>query len=722
MKNNKICLINLALDIGGTQRYIADLANFLSANGYIVHILLLSRTPVSFQLDERVNIIQPGFLMQRSAKGKLFYSIKLMQYIRHTLKTISPFVILNASSPSFILMATAWLKYPMYLSIRCNPLHTKLVEGYNVPFVIRRFLYKRAKGIVAQTDFAARVLRKQFGEKKIITIPNYIRQLPNLDLAKKNQVVSVGRLIKSKGFDYLLKSFASAEKKADWKLVIVGDGPERANLETLAVSLGIKEKVLFAGAQNDVNIYLQQSEIFAFTSLYEGFPNALLEAMATPLPCISFNCDAGPADIIDEGKNGFLIPLKDVHAFTEKLSLLMQDEALRANFSTEALKIRQKNSLEKIGASYLNFIFKEKGGLPGQLKGKNIFFYNAIPMPHSLLIHNKLLSLECRVNFWYYKGLTALYPWNRIDGADRYNIFKGKFQDIKKVFTQFRSADFAIITGWHTYMHLVLILTATATGKNFALWVDIDQEEISWFKKMRNKLLLKMAPYLFVTGENGFDILNKQYGIKKSKMIDFPYLGAEFNESMVMKINEERRAVVEQGGNIRLLISNRFIERKGYGVIVEMLQLLDDNIRSQFEILILGIGPEFEFYKKQISAVAKNVHFYQWVEYDVYLDHVMHCDIYLHASLNEPFGIPPNDAMSCGKLVIASSGVISSLGRVSSGTNGFIYEKNNPAELARILTFAANNRDKIYSIGNHALETSKKFTPEYNIRNLETVL
>ncbi|MDN3658887.1 glycosyltransferase [Ferruginibacter paludis] len=355
MKDNKVCLINLALDIGGAQRHTADLANFLAENDCQVSIILLSKAPVCFKLSSDINLIEPDFKMQRSVKGKLVHMTRLIRYIRKSLKMVDPGVIFNASSPSFLLAATVGLNYPMYLTIRCNPLYTKLIESFSVPLIIRKILYRRLKGIIAQTNFAAYILDRQFSTNAIIVIPNYIRPLPTLRVAKKNQIVSVGRLIKSKGFDYLLRAFALI-KNADWKLMIVGDGPESSNLKQLAVSLAIEENVVFTGAKNDVNQCLQESKIFAFTSLSEGFPNALMEAMATPLACISFNCDAGPADIIEDGKSGFLITPKDINAFAEKLSVLMNDEMLRTVFMEEAYKITVKNSLEKIGKRYLDLI------------------------------------------------------------------------------------------------------------------------------------------------------------------------------------------------------------------------------------------------------------------------------------------------------------------------------------------------------------------------------
>ena len=359
LTKKKICLINLDLNVGGAQRYMADMANFLANKGYGVHIILLNNSPIFFDVDSSVTIVQPQFAMKKNAAGKIKFMLQLLGYIRQSLKKINPAVILNTASPAFILFATLGFKHSIYLSIRCNPENTRLIESFHIPLFIRRWLYKRTKGIVAQTSFAAKVLTAQMKHPNIITIPNPLRKLTVFNTPKKNQIISVGRLIKSKGFDYLIKSFAEA-KIAGWQLLIVGDGPERENLEQLCNSLGVAAAVELVGSKDNVDELLQESKIFAFASLSEGFPNALLEAMGTPLPCISFDCHSGPADMIEDGVNGMLVPLKNTAMFTHKLGLLMQDENLRSKLMAQAIKTREKYAAEKIGEDYLRLVFENE--------------------------------------------------------------------------------------------------------------------------------------------------------------------------------------------------------------------------------------------------------------------------------------------------------------------------------------------------------------------------
>ncbi len=108
----------------------------------------------------------------------------------------------------------------------------------------------------------------------------------------------------------------------------------------------------------DVDELLNRSSIFAFPSILEGFPNALSEAMASGLPCVSFNCDTGPSDLINDGKNGYLVDVGDIDMFSLRLRNLMESESLRANIALEAIKIREQFHISKISNLFLDFLDK----------------------------------------------------------------------------------------------------------------------------------------------------------------------------------------------------------------------------------------------------------------------------------------------------------------------------------------------------------------------------
>jgi GalNAc-alpha-(1->4)-GalNAc-alpha-(1->3)-diNAcBac-PP-undecaprenol alpha-1,4-N-acetyl-D-galactosaminyltransferase len=161
-----------------------------------------------------------------------------------------------------------------------------------------------------------------------------------------------------KGQNSLIEAFSKIDDKT-WKLQILGDGPLRKDLEELAKKLNCENRVEFLGFKKEVDFFLSKAQIFAFTSIIEGYPNALIEGMANGLAPISFDCKAGPSDIIQNDINGFLIPINDVILFAEKLNILVNNEDLRSIFQEQALKVLQTNNLQIIANQYQEFLFLE---------------------------------------------------------------------------------------------------------------------------------------------------------------------------------------------------------------------------------------------------------------------------------------------------------------------------------------------------------------------------
>lgn len=352
----KVVLINYTLNFGGAERYISQIANFLSKKDIEVFIILLDNSPIDYDLEKGITVIQPSKDRPLGKWKKILYFIYIFKYIRVTVRSLNPTIIINTAFPIFILSAIGNM-FPVVISIRCDPKKTGLIEGFKISNTIRKFFYKRAKVIIAQTEYAKSVLFEQFKHKKIITIPNFLNDFKDLEVQRVNEILCVGRLVKSKGQDYLLRAFSMIDNK-DWKLILVGDGPEKSNLEELSHSLGLSDRVSFVGNQKEVNAYYQRAKIFAFPSLTEGFPNVLLEAMASGLACISFNCVSGPSEIIDDRNNGFLVEVGDIKDLSEKINLIINDEVFRDSISEQAINVRDKYNIENIGKQYLNIISK----------------------------------------------------------------------------------------------------------------------------------------------------------------------------------------------------------------------------------------------------------------------------------------------------------------------------------------------------------------------------
>jgi glycosyltransferase involved in cell wall biosynthesis len=164
----------------------------------------------------------------------------------------------------------------------------------------------------------------------------------------------MGRLAPQKGFDLLIRAFASiAGQFKDWRVVILGDGPDRYQLAGLARSLWVERQVTFAGYQSDPLAWLRHASLFVLSSRYEGFPNALLEAMQCGLPVIAFDCASGPSEIVRHGTDGLLVPPEDVPALAEAMSRMAGNEELRRSLAQRATEVADRFPPGKIYASWL---------------------------------------------------------------------------------------------------------------------------------------------------------------------------------------------------------------------------------------------------------------------------------------------------------------------------------------------------------------------------------
>lgn len=224
--------------------------------------------------------------------------------------------------------------------------------------------YPLAHRVVVQSHRSIELLRRRYRFSRFEVLPNPV-DIPARASAieqRQNRVLNVGTLGGKKNQEALISAFASTRPGTPWSLEFVGDGPHRNALEKLREKLKLKDSVHFLGQRSDVNEMLQGSPIFAFTSLTEGFPNALAEAMAAGCACISYDCPTGPSELIEHGVNGFLVEPGNEAEYTRLLQELMERPDLCTMFSRNA---RSSMSRFETGAvmSRLEEMIKEAVGL-----------------------------------------------------------------------------------------------------------------------------------------------------------------------------------------------------------------------------------------------------------------------------------------------------------------------------------------------------------------------
>jgi glycosyltransferase involved in cell wall biosynthesis len=349
--NKHICFVIPSLSAGGAERVVSILANYLVSINYSVSIVCLKNETI-YPINKGVDIIFPDFEIPRNL-GTL---IKVVRYYRKTIKRIEPDVILSFLEfyNEITMLSLLGIKKKIYLFDRNNPY---LKEQNIIQAILRKYLYPKANGVIVQTKRALEFIKHNKLNANIFVFPNPISEISSDWNPGSNKIITcVGRMETQKNQKFLIKIFSELPYE-EWMLQFVGDGSLRHELEEYVKTLHLEDKVKFLGTRKDVQNILSKSTIFAFPSLWEGFPNALLEAMAVGVPSISNNCNTGPSELIQDGVNGFLVDIGDEKEFKNKLHILMQDKEKSKDFSSQSQKVKQQYSIEILVNKLLQMVF-----------------------------------------------------------------------------------------------------------------------------------------------------------------------------------------------------------------------------------------------------------------------------------------------------------------------------------------------------------------------------
>jgi glycosyltransferase involved in cell wall biosynthesis len=345
----KIAIVISTPEMGGAQRVAINLARWINDNTETECIVVSLQDAVR----EAYNVNELPYF---SLKGK------------HLIKGLIDFinknkieVLLTMGVPLSIYTVPACLitKTKNIISERNDPSH---FAGKTTTKIVSRFLMKNAAGYVFQTTGAKEYYADSIKRRSVI-IPNPLFSVENMPNEvfrgeRKKTIVSVGRLNKQKNQDMLIEAFSEIVKTHPaYNLVIWGDGPEKDSLAKRINELELTEKVLLPGTTKDVAQEIYDNSIFVLSSDFEGMPNALIEAMALGLPCISTDCPCGgPKDLIEHGKNGFLIRVGDTEDLIHHLNLLIENPDISNNAGVNAFHIRNKLNSDRICKEWYEYI------------------------------------------------------------------------------------------------------------------------------------------------------------------------------------------------------------------------------------------------------------------------------------------------------------------------------------------------------------------------------
>ena len=219
--------------------------------------------------------------------------------------------------------------------------------------------FRNSDGIVFQTERARQCFPSDIAEKGIVisnAVGNELVFQVNVPEKKRKAITAAGRLTKQKDYPTLLKAFDIFHTHhQDYILEIFGDGEDKEKLCKMPNDMGLQECVLFKGAVKDALFHIASSSCYVMSSIYEGMPNALMEALAIGVPCISTDCPFGPAELVCDGENGLLVPMKDEVALAEAMCKMIEDTVFAEKCAKNAKKILIDKSVEEISQKYLDY-------------------------------------------------------------------------------------------------------------------------------------------------------------------------------------------------------------------------------------------------------------------------------------------------------------------------------------------------------------------------------
>ena len=364
-----ICLGSLSR--GGAERVALGVAAELIKRGSEVTVATTFISEDEYPVPDGVKRIVSGLEPEEEEKGpagRIINISRRIKKIRRIFGEIRPDLILSFIGKNNImaLIAAKPLGIPVAVSVRADP---AMEYDTAILKLLADITFPRAAGVIFQTEEAKRSFPPAV-RKKAVILPNLIRdEFLNTPLCpdeeRKRIIVNVGRLDPNKNQVLIMRAFHRSgvwQGKEGWKLLICGDGEDREKLAALSRELGLEKNVDLAGSVKDVAGRIRDAEIFVLASLQEGMPNALIEAMALGLCPVSTDCPCGgPAELIDNGTNGLLIPLSDDEKLETELSeafrKLADDAAYRRSLGSHAARdIRELFDTQVVYDRWIDFL------------------------------------------------------------------------------------------------------------------------------------------------------------------------------------------------------------------------------------------------------------------------------------------------------------------------------------------------------------------------------
>ena len=350
------------LEQGGAERVVTNLANRFASEGYQVIIATEWYGENEFQIDPEVRRVHVGLREGDEKKNHIIQFLLRIKYLRQFIKTEKPDILIPFARKALYrgLTAAYFIKMPILISVRTDPAghYEERSDKLQIPI-----LFPRADGCVFQTEGAREFFAPRLQDNsRIILNPINDKYIGVPEPKERSKtVVQSGRLVDFKNQPMLIRAFVKVhEKHPDYDLKIYGgdsyDGTKEI-LEDLIRQNGAQDYIHLMGASDSLEKDLTDAALFAFTSDWEGLPNALMEAMALGLPIVATDCPCGgPRTIMTNEVDGLLIPIKDEEALVDGINRLIEDPELAGQLGRQARKIAERANGQAVFEQWRDYI------------------------------------------------------------------------------------------------------------------------------------------------------------------------------------------------------------------------------------------------------------------------------------------------------------------------------------------------------------------------------
>ncbi|MEM3434403.1 MAG: glycosyltransferase [Candidatus Methanomethyliaceae archaeon] len=355
---------------GGAERVTVSLVKGLVARGVQVDLVLVNRGMGAYEeeIPRECRIVDLG------AKRALAAIPTFARYLKREKPDVLFGVLTHINVAALLARMLARVQVPVIVTEHntfsaAHPYAERKSTGRLLPLLMR-LLYPKASFIVGVSqgvvDDLKKVLRFESPKLRVIYNPIVDEDLfrkaeepldhPFFGEGKPPVILAVGRLHIQKDFPTLLRAFALVRKETDARLLILGEGEKRKELEVLARELGIAEDLDMPGFVKNPYKYMRRSAVFVLSSQWEGLPTVLVEAMACGCPVVSTDCPSGPAEILENGKYGLLVPPRDHEKLAQAILKVLKDERLARELREKGRKRAMDFSVENAVEKYLDLI------------------------------------------------------------------------------------------------------------------------------------------------------------------------------------------------------------------------------------------------------------------------------------------------------------------------------------------------------------------------------